>query len=99
MMPLFDLTSIAESLPTTWRSTVIGRAAASQIKVLRMDSQSYPNEAHDFDEALVVLEGQMNLLIDNQIIEVKQGQMYIVPSGISHAVAHGSHGTLVIIDR
>jgi quercetin dioxygenase-like cupin family protein len=99
MMSLFDLTSIAESLPTTWRSTVIGRAAESQIKVLRMDSQSYPNETHDFDEALLVIEGQMNLLIDNQTIEVKQGQMYIVPSGIPHAVAHGSHGTLVIIDR
>ena len=78
---------------------MIGCAAESQIKVLRMDSQSYPNETHDFDEGLLVIEGQMNLLINNQTIEVKQGQMYIVPNGVPHAVAENSHGTLVIIDR
>ena len=64
-----------------------------------MDELAYPDETHDFDEALLVLEGQMNLQIHGQLIAVKQGEVYLVPAGVAHAVAPGSHGTLVIIDR
>lgn len=89
----------AAQLPHTWRSTVIGHAAGVNLKVLRMDDLPYPDETHDFDEALLVLDGQMNLQIRNELITVKQGEVFIVPAGVSHAVAPGSRGTLVIIDR
>jgi len=89
----------ASQLPHAWRSTVIGQAAGANLKVLRMDELAYPDETHDFDEALLVLEGQMNLQVHGQLIAVKQGEVYLVPAGVAHAVAPGSHGTLVIIDR
>lgn len=63
-----------------------------------MDGRAYPNEEHSFNEALLVVEGQMNLQLGDQVIPVKSGEVYIVPAGIAHAVAPGSHGTLVIID-
>ena len=89
----------ASQLPDAWRSTIIGKAAGANIKVLRMDELPYPNEIHDFDEALLVIEGQLNLQIHNEVVAVQQGEVYIVPAGIPHAVAQGSNGTLVIIDR
>jgi mannose-6-phosphate isomerase-like protein (cupin superfamily) len=64
-----------------------------------MDGAEYPNEVHDFDEALLVLEGQMNLRLDTQVVPVRAAEIYIVPAGTPHAVAPGSQGTLVIIDR
>lgn len=94
-----NLLRMASSLPDAWRSTVIGKAAGANVKVLRMDDQAYPSETHEFDEALLVLDGQMNLEIDSQILSVRQGEVFIVPAGAPHAVAPGSHGTLVIIDR
>lgn len=63
-----------------------------------MDGSEYPNEAHSFDEALLALEGNMNLRIGNELISVASGEVYIVPAGVAHAVAANSHGTLVIID-
>jgi len=59
----------------------------------------FPNETHDFDEALLVPEGQLNLQIHNEVVAVQQGEVYIVPAGTPHAVAQGSKGALVIIDR
>ena len=94
-----SLTDAARTLPTAWRSSVLGQAAGANVKVLRMDGQPYPDESHDFDEALLVLEGQMNLLIQGQPIEVGTGEVFIVPAGMPHAVAPDSHGVLVIIDR
>lgn len=93
-----NLFALAESLPEAWHSTVVGKAAGANIKVLRMDGQAYPSESHTFDEALLVLDGQMNLQIGAAFIRVGGGEIYIVPAGVHHAVAEGSHGTLVIID-
>ncbi|WIT10507.1 cupin domain-containing protein [Paucibacter sediminis] len=89
----------SSSLPDAWRSLIVGQAANANVKVLRMDGQTYPYETHDFNEALLVLDGQMNLEIDSQILPVRQGEVFIVPAGLPHAVASGSHGTLVIIDQ
>ena len=94
-----NLIDAAQSLPTAWKSTVLGRAAGANFKVLRMDGQAYPDESHDFDEALLVLDGRMNLLIQGGQVEVTAGEVCIVPAGVPHAVAPDSHGTLVIIDR
>jgi quercetin dioxygenase-like cupin family protein len=93
-----DLVALASSLPAAWRSTVVGRAAGANLKVVRMDGQAYPDESHPFDEALLVVKGHMNLRVGTEDIRVSAGEVYIVPAGIPHAVAEGSHGTLVIID-
>jgi quercetin dioxygenase-like cupin family protein len=98
-MPKTNLLQLANSLPTAWKSTLVGTAAGANFKVLRMDGAEYPNETHSFDEALLVLEGQMSLQFGVEVIQVNAGEVYIVPAGIPHAVAAGSHGTLVIIDQ
>ena len=98
-MTSINLPNRAAELAATWRSTIIGQAAGANVKVLRMDGAVYPDEVHDFDEALLVIDGQMNLDIAGEITSVRAGEVYIVPAGIAHGVAAGSTGTLVIIDR
>ncbi|WP_051319432.1 cupin domain-containing protein [Chitinimonas koreensis] len=94
-----DLPDLAAALPAAWRSRIVGQAAGANLKVLRMDEAAYPDETHDFDEALLVIEGRMNLALGEEIAAVEAGQLCIVPAGVPHAVAPGSHGILVIIDR
>ncbi len=98
-MPKIHLISTANQLPSAWASAIVGQAAGSNVKVLRMDGAAYPDESHDFDEALLVLDGCMRLDLQGQVTEVNAGEVFIVPAGVPHAVAPGSHGTLVIIDR
>ena len=73
-MTKISLSALADQLPRAWNSTVVGRAAGANLKVLRLDLQG-------------------------QVTEVHAGEVFIVPAGVPHAVAPGSHGTLVIIDR
>src|SRR5512139_874076 len=94
-----DLLAVSSGLAIAWRSTVVGRAAGANVKVLRMDGVEYPNEIHSFDEALLVIDGVMNLHLKGETVQVSAGEVYLVPAGVPHAVAPGSHGTLVIIDR
>lgn len=97
-MNKINLPQLAEHLPTAWHSSVLGRAAGANIKVLRMDGTAYPSEVHDFDEALLVISGVMKLEVAGAVISVEAGELVIVPAGQTHAVAPGSYGSLVIVD-
>lgn len=97
-MPLLDFSAIAAQLPDSWKSTRLGQVGPARIKVLRMDEQAYEEETHDYNEGLLVIDGQLHLSVGDQQIRVSAGQMYLVEAGVAHAVVAGSHGTLVIMD-
>lgn len=97
-MPLIDFSLLADGLPVPWSSQPMAMVGPARIKVLRMDPQPYEEEVHDYNEALLVVEGRLQLRVRQQHITVERGQMYLVEAGVPHAVAPGSHGTLVIVD-
>lgn len=98
-MNKIDLMKLSSGLAAAWQSKIVGKVAGANVKILRMDESEYPNETHDFNEALLVLEGVMNLHLDGETVQVSTGEIYVVPAGVPHAIAPGSHGTLVVIDR
>jgi len=97
-MKAIDLKELAGTLSAAWQSTVIGTAGGANIKVLRMDSAPRPNDVHNYAEALVIVEGRLNLELDGMLLAVGPGGIFIVPAGLSHAVAAGCYGTLLIVD-
>lgn len=94
----YVLPDIAAGLPRPWASTAFAAVAGARLKVLRMDAQAYPHEAHDHDEALLVLDGRMLLEVEGRAVAVEAGGLFLVPAGAVHGVAAGSHGTLLVID-
>jgi quercetin dioxygenase-like cupin family protein len=94
-----NLQALAAALPQAWQSSLIGAAGRSNLKVLRMDGTPYPEETHSYAEGLLVIDGCLNLLIAAERVTVDAGEICIVPAGVPHSVAAGSHGTLVILDQ
>jgi quercetin dioxygenase-like cupin family protein len=94
-----NLRALSNMLPEPWRSKVVGLAAGANVKVLRMDGTASGEEPHAYDEGLLVLDGELKLAIGGEVVTVSAGEIYIVPANVPHAVAAGSHGTLVIIDQ
>ena len=97
-MTWMNLMSEAAALPQAWRSRVLGRVGQANVKVLRMDAMPLEEESHPYDEALLVLEGTMELTVPSGPITVRTGELYLVPAQTPHAVREGSQGTLLIVD-
>lgn len=95
---LTKLKETAANLRLPWKSTIVGSTAGANLKVLRMDECAYAAEVHEYAEALIVLDGCMNLSVADRMVTVKAGEMFLVPSGLHHGVAAGSYGTLLIVD-
>lgn len=95
-----DLNGVAHHLAEAWKSRVISQIGETKIKVLRMDEAPLAEDQHAEAEALLVLSGFMNLIVEDEgIVPVRAGEVYIVPAHKRHQVGPGSSGTLVIIAR
>lgn len=44
-----------------------------------------PEQAHDFDEYLLVVQGKYTLIIAGEEIPLGSGQEYVIPKGLAHA--------------
>ncbi|MFF5423690.1 MULTISPECIES: cupin domain-containing protein [unclassified Streptomyces] len=97
-MHQLDLPATASALPDAWSSHLLARVGTAGVKVLRMDGRPLPAETHSAPEVLLVLDGRLELLVDDTAVTVAPGGMYRVPAGTRHAVRPGSHGTLVIVE-
>ncbi|MFZ4835137.1 cupin domain-containing protein [Rouxiella sp. Mn2063] len=94
-----QLTSIAASLADEWISLAIGKIGGANIKVIKMGGEGIPDEVHpDFDELLVVIQGYMQLVVDNETFSLQEGEYFLVSQGSVHRVLPGSYGTLLLVD-
>ncbi|MER5810864.1 cupin domain-containing protein [Streptomyces sp. NPDC002033] len=98
-MSVIDIRSTAVKLPDTWSSHLLGQVGGTGVKVLRMDGRPLAPESHATAEALLVMDGTLQLVAGDIEVEVCAGEMYIVEAGVEHAVRPGSRGTLVIIEH
>ncbi|MEV4613984.1 cupin domain-containing protein [Kitasatospora sp. NPDC049258] len=97
-MQVIDLVEAAARLPRAWSSRLLGEVGAAGLKVLRMDALPLAEETHAVTEALLVVEGCLELTVAGRPVTVRAGELALVPAGSPHAVRPGSRGTLVIVE-
>lgn len=98
MMGAVDLVDVATALPEAWQSRVMGQSGNASIKILRMDGSACPEEVHSYNEALLVLQGRLELMIAGCRKTVQAGELLMVEANCRHAVCQGSEGVLLIVD-
>jgi len=95
-----SLPKVALGLADVWKSLLIGQVGEAKIKVIKMGGQGIPPEFHpDFDELVVVIEGEMPLIVEGRTTVLRTGDFYLIPKHAIHSVPPGSHGTLLLIDQ
>ncbi len=97
-MTSIDLAAAAAGLPAAWKSTILGQVGPAAVKVLRMDGLPVAEESHAATEALLVVDGVLELVVEGVPETVGPGELRLVPAGARHTVRPGSHGTLLIVE-
>ncbi len=85
-MPLYDLRTEAHALPEAWRSHILGRVGAANLKVLRMDERPVTEEVHEYDEGLLVIDGRLELSVQG-----KKNRRNVWPA-LCRQSGHSSYG-------
>jgi mannose-6-phosphate isomerase-like protein (cupin superfamily) len=90
---------IAASLNEFWSPRVIAEVDDVYVKVAKVQG-SLTWHAHDHeDEMFMVLKGHLRIELEGSVVELTEGQIYVVPKGVLHNPVAEEECHILLIER
>ena len=67
-----------------WSPKVIAEMNDYQFKLVKIEGEFVWHDHPDTDEVFIVIEGTMQIEFEDRTIELKEGEMLVVPKGVRH---------------
>jgi mannose-6-phosphate isomerase-like protein (cupin superfamily) len=84
MPEIVALRSAAAALSEYWSPRVVGEVDDSYVKVAKVKG-SLTWHSHDReDELFLVLKGRLRIEMEHAVVDLREGEMFIVPKGTRH---------------
>lgn len=81
-----------------WTPKVIAEMNDYQFKLTKILGEFVWHEHADTDETFLVLEGQMAIEFRNGRVELKAGEMFVVPKGVEHKPVAAAECKIMLIE-
>ena len=95
--------SLKEKLKTfsdLWQPKVFAEMNDYQFKLVKIKGEFVWHEHDETDEVFIVLEGEMEIEFRDGSVEMKAGEMFVIPKKIEHKpVAHNECNILLVEPR
>ena len=90
---------IAASLTELWSPRVIAEVDDAYIKVARVQGSLAWHSHENEDELFLVLKGRLRIEMKANTVELGEGEMFVVPKGVSHNPVAEQECHLLLIER
>jgi mannose-6-phosphate isomerase-like protein (cupin superfamily) len=90
---------IAASLTELWSPRIIGEVDDAYVKVARVQGSLAWHSHENEDELFLVLKGRLRIEMENETIELREGEMYIIPKGVRHNPVAEQECHLLLVER
>ncbi|WP_105169987.1 cupin domain-containing protein [Pseudoalteromonas sp. T1lg23B] len=67
-----------------WSPRVIAQMNDYQFKLAKFKGEFTWHAHNDTDEVFLVIEGKMGIEFRDKVVELSEGEMYVVPKGVEH---------------
>ena len=67
-----------------WSPKVIAEMNDYQFKLAKLEGEFVWHNHPDTDEVFIVIEGSMKIELEDGVVELNTGEMYVVPKGVIH---------------
>jgi len=80
-----------------WSPRVIAEMNDYQFKLVKLQGEFVWHHHADTDEVFIVIDGCMRIELENETVELSEGEMYVVKKGVEHkpCADHECHVLLV----
>jgi mannose-6-phosphate isomerase-like protein (cupin superfamily) len=90
---------IAASLKELWSPRVVAQVDDSYVKVAKVQGSLTWHSHEKEDELFLVLKGQLRIEMKDSTVELGEGEMFVVPKGVSHNPVAEQECHLMLIER
>lgn len=99
MSQVVSLKEVAAGLQELWSPRVVGEVDDAYIKVARVKGKLTWHSHAEEDELFYILKGRLVVEMEQETVELREGQMFIVPKGVRHNPIADEECHLVLIER
>jgi mannose-6-phosphate isomerase-like protein (cupin superfamily) len=90
---------VAAGLSELWSPRVVGEVDDTYIKVARVHGTFTWHSHADEDELFYVLKGRLRIEMEDQTIDLNEGEMFVVPKGVRHNPIADQECHVLLIER
>ena len=98
-MERIDIKAEAESLTEYWSQKAVGRANGNLFKVAKGIGSTTWHKHDDQDEVFLVYKGRLTMRLRTGNVELREGDMFIVPRGVEHCSTADEDVLVLLIGR
>ena len=84
MKKLISLHSKFNVFSDHWSPKVIAEMNDYQFKLVKIKGEFVKHKHSETDEVFIVIDGKMSIEFETKTIEIKSGEMVVVPKGVNH---------------
>ena len=90
---------VASTLTELWSPRVIAEVDDVYIKVAKVHGTLAWHRHENEDELFLVLKGRLRIEMESGVIELNEGEMFVVPKGVRHNPIADDECHLMLIER
>ena len=94
----FDVTAVGAAQTPWWNRTLCSVNDA-WVRLAVMEGDFHWHKHDDEDEFFLVLEGRLDIELEDRMIELKPGQAFTVPAGVMHFPHSRGRSVVLMIEK
>ncbi len=67
-----------------WSPKIVGRVDDYDVKIVKIEGEFVWHKHDDEDELFLVIDGAMSIEMRDETVDLKAGEMFVVPRGVEH---------------
>ncbi|MGH3626603.1 MAG: cupin domain-containing protein [Sciscionella sp.] len=92
-----SVTAALEGLTEFWSQKVLAEANGTLIKVAKGTGSTRWHSHDDQDETFILLEGELTVQLRDRDVDLRAGDLFVVPLGVEHCPATSSEARFIIL--
>ena len=97
-MDKINFTEKLAKFSDNWSPKVIAEMNDYQFKLAKLQGEFVWHNHPDTDEVFIVIEGSMCIELEDGLIELSAGEMYVVPKGVMHRPYAESECKIMLVE-
>ena len=81
-----------------WSPRIIAEMNDYQFKLVKIKGEFIWHDHKDTDEVFIVIEGNMSIEFRDGIVDLSEGEMYVVPRGVEHKPCAENECKILVIE-
>ena len=99
MRTVVALRESAAKLSEYWSPRIVGEVDDSYVKVAKVKGSLTWHSHEREDELFLVLQGRLRIEMEHESVELREGDMFIVPKGVRHNPVAAEECHILLFER